>query len=97
MDSIVNTVSVKWLIESRFNHSLNGSKVMCGVVCSFVCVCVCVVATVLFSRSVQRVVKDSSCDAADYLQPRLLQKLNCRAERDVSWTENRNNESLMSG
>lgn len=62
-------------------------------VCVDMSVCICVVATMLFSRSVQRIVKDSSCDAAGYLQPRLLQKLNCHAEGgNVSWTENLNNE-----
>lgn len=66
-----------------------------GVV--FMHVSVYAVATVLFTRSVQRIAKETSCDAAGYVQPRLLQKLNCHAEEDVSRTENRNNENLMSG
>lgn len=54
---------LEWPIEGYFNHSLNGSSVM-GVVVVFMHVCVYAAATVLFTRSVQRIVKDSSCDAA---------------------------------
>ena len=65
--------------------------------CVCLCACVCVVAKELYSKSVQKIVKDSACDAAGYLQPRLLQMLNCHAEGDVGWTENRNNDGLRSG
>lgn len=62
--------------------------------CVYAHICMWICVRVLFSRSVQRIAKGSSCDAGGYLQPRLLQKLNCHTEGGRRLDRNRNNERL---